>query len=241
MADFPSPIFQVCVVVPDVDRAVHEWASLLGVPMPEVRTVFGDGIAHLTWGQAADYRDLRVALIPLGTWTLELLQPGPGPSPWRAFLDRNGPGVFHFCTDEGSLHRELPEEYHRGVHAGGSYHYHDTRALLGLELSVRSPAMPSQPIRHQVIFDLKHAPGSLEARTFLADGRRILTAIPGVKNFQAARQVSPKNDYQYGFSMEFDTSAAYQGYNDHPSHVAFVKDRWQTEVTRFLEIDFEGA
>jgi hypothetical protein len=51
--------------------------------------------------------------------------------------------------------------------------------------------------------------------------------------------VSPKNDYRFGFSMEFADEAAYRGYNEHPAHVAFVRDRWMKEVDAFLEIDYE--
>jgi len=51
--------------------------------------------------------------------------------------------------------------------------------------------------------------------------------------------VSKKNDYAFGFSMEFADQAAYEGYNEHPKHVAFVKDRWEREVQKFLEIDYE--
>jgi hypothetical protein len=93
-------------------------------------------------------------------------------------------------------------------------------------------------IRHTVVFRLKHKPGSAEEKKFLADGRRILTAIPGVQKFEALRQVSPKNDYAFGFSMEFADQAAYDGYDRHPDHVAFVRDRWQREVEKFLEIDY---
>ena len=38
--------------------------------------------------------------------------------------------------------------------------------------------------------------------------------------------------------MEFADQAAYDGYNDHPQHVAFVRDRWIPEVRDFLEIDY---
>ena len=44
--------------------------------------------------------------------------------------------------------------------------------------------------------------------------------------------------YQFGFSMEFADQAAYTAYNVHPKHVKFVKDRWEREVERFLEIDY---
>lgn len=92
-------------------------------------------------------------------------------------------------------------------------------------------------IRHTVVFRLKHKENSAEEAKFLADAK-ILAAIPGVEKFEQLRQVSPKNDYRFGFSMEFADQAAYSGYNDHPDHVAFVRDRWIPEVEAFLEIDY---
>jgi hypothetical protein len=92
-------------------------------------------------------------------------------------------------------------------------------------------------IRHTVVFSLKHAPDSAEERKFLEDAL-VLEGIPGVRNFERLRQVSPKNGYRFGFSMEFDDQPGYDAYNEHPTHVAFVRDRWQVEVTDFLEIDY---
>jgi hypothetical protein len=93
-------------------------------------------------------------------------------------------------------------------------------------------------IRHTVVFRLKHPAGSAEEKKFLADAKA-LAKIPGVEKFEQLRQVSPKNDYTFGFSMEFADEAAYRGYNEHPEHVAFVRDRWMKEVEAFLEIDYE--
>lgn len=92
-------------------------------------------------------------------------------------------------------------------------------------------------IRHTVVFRLKHAPDSASEKAFLEDAR-MLAAIPGVEKFEQLREVSPKNDYAFGFSMEFADQAAYDAYNDHPDHVAFVRDRWMVEVDDFLEIDY---
>jgi len=93
-------------------------------------------------------------------------------------------------------------------------------------------------IRHTVVFRLKHAPASEAEIAFLNDARAILNAIPGVEEFEQLREVSPKNDYAFGFSMEFADQAAYDDYNGHPAHVAFVRDRWMNEVEDFLEIDY---
>jgi hypothetical protein len=93
-------------------------------------------------------------------------------------------------------------------------------------------------IRHTVIFVLKHAHGSLQEKSFLRDAKTALHDIPGVKKFEQLKQVSKKNDYHFGFSMEFADQVAYDAYNTHPKHVAFVKDRWEREVSKFLEIDY---
>jgi heme-degrading monooxygenase HmoA len=92
-------------------------------------------------------------------------------------------------------------------------------------------------IRHTVVFVLKHAHGSLQEKAFLRDAK-VLAEIPGVKKFEQLRQVSKKNDYEFGFSMEFADQAAYTAYNDHPKHVKFVEERWKREVQKFLEIDY---
>lgn len=92
-------------------------------------------------------------------------------------------------------------------------------------------------IRHTVAFTLKHAKGSDEEKKFLEDAL-VLTQIPGVQKFERLRQVSPKNNFSFGFSMEFADQAAYDTYNGHPLHVAFVRDRWLVEVSDFMEIDY---
>jgi len=98
------------------------------------------------------------------------------------------------------------------------------------------PLLTNGRIRHSVVFTLSHAEGSAEEADFL-DAIARLEAIPGVEAFELMREVSPKNDYRFGLTMEFADPSAYSAYNGHPDHVAFVADRWDSEVTSFLEID----
>jgi hypothetical protein len=92
-------------------------------------------------------------------------------------------------------------------------------------------------IRHTVTFRLRHPAGSPEEQSFIA-AARALADIPGVANFEQLRQLSDKNEYSFGFSMEFADDAAYQAYNVHPVHAGFVADRWVPEVEDFLELDY---
>jgi hypothetical protein len=92
-------------------------------------------------------------------------------------------------------------------------------------------------IEHTVTFRLRHAPGSPAESAFLAAAHE-LAAIPGVRDFAIRRQVSPKYDHSFGITMRFADQAAYDLYNSHPLHMAFVRDRWASEVAVFQEADF---
>jgi hypothetical protein len=92
-------------------------------------------------------------------------------------------------------------------------------------------------IRHTVVFTLKHPKGSAAEAAFLKSAD-VLPAIPGVTKFEKLRQTSAKNDYAFGFSMEFADQAAYDHYDSHPEHVAFVQGKWIPEVAKFIEIDY---
>ena len=91
-------------------------------------------------------------------------------------------------------------------------------------------------IRHAAIFRLKHAEGSAEEAGFLA-ALAGLRVIPGVMGFEIAREVSPKNGFDFAVSMNFAGQADYDAYNAHPLHMAFVQGRWIPEVAEFMEHD----
>jgi hypothetical protein len=64
-------------------------------------------------------------------------------------------------------------------------------------------------IRHTVSFVLVHEPGSEQERDFLAAQAR-LGDIPGVEAYEMLREVSPKNGFRFGCSMEFAGPEAYR-------------------------------
>ena len=97
--------------------------------------------------------------------------------------------------------------------------------------------MDAERIRHTVAFTLVHTEGSAGERDFLQAAER-LAVIPGVEAFELLAEVSPKNGYRFGISMEFSDRGAYDGYNGHPDHVRFVEERWLAEVSDFLELDY---
>ena len=97
--------------------------------------------------------------------------------------------------------------------------------------------MVANRVRHTVAFTLVHEDGSAEERDFLEAAEHLAT-IPGVEAFELLAEVSPKNGYRFGISMEFADRSAYDRYNEHPEHIRFVQQRWLAEVSEFLELDY---
>jgi hypothetical protein len=93
-------------------------------------------------------------------------------------------------------------------------------------------------IRHTVVFKLKYPKGSPEEQNFLTAIKK-LAEIPGVEKFECMKEISKKNKFEFGLSMEFADQKAYDQYSNNPDHVAFVQNRWLKEVEDFLEIDYE--
>jgi|ERR1022692_1093696 hypothetical protein len=93
-------------------------------------------------------------------------------------------------------------------------------------------------IRHSVIFKLKSSVDSIAAQNFFIAAKK-LAIIPGVQNFESLRQISKKDKYEFGLSMEFANADLYQQNNNHPMHVRFIKDYWVNYIEDFLEIDYE--
>ena len=92
-------------------------------------------------------------------------------------------------------------------------------------------------IRHTVVFKLKHPEGSQAELDFLRTAQK-LSDISTVRSFECLRQISEKNDYDFGLSMVFNSATDYETYNTHPSHIEFVQTRWIPEVADFMEIDY---
>ncbi len=103
-------------------------------------------------------------------------------------------------------------------------------------LRLRQPVQTGR-IRHTVSFRLRHPAESDAERDFLNAARK-LGEIPGVEGFDILAEVSPKNQFRFGISMEFEDAVAYATYNQHPVHVRFVEERWVNDVEEFLEIDY---
>lgn len=92
-------------------------------------------------------------------------------------------------------------------------------------------------IYHSVFLQFKSELSQEQRDTFFAAAKK-LAYIPGVQSFQCLQEISPKNSFEYGLIMQFETDAVYQAYTQHPDHVRFVEQVWIPAVASFQEIDY---
>ena len=140
---------QVTIVVRDIRKAAKAWATLLGVPEPEiwVNHLESNGEYPYTYrGNDNMPCDLQMCVIEMGSWVLELHQIDENPSTFREFINKHGNGVHHLGFEVGDARdeviRELKEmgfdtERTIGVYPGSSWTIVDSEDVLGVNLNIK--------------------------------------------------------------------------------------------------------
>lgn len=135
MSDSPlgsTTVTQVGIIVANIEETARAWAALLGVPMPEIQITDPVEMSEAKYqGQPTPAR-ARLAFIPLGQVTLELIEPIGEPSTWRDQLNAHGSSLHHIAFEiKGMAERIAVLADHalplvqKGEYVGGRYAYLD--------------------------------------------------------------------------------------------------------------------
>jgi hypothetical protein len=150
---FPAGLFQVAIVVREIDAAMEMLTSTLGAG--KFRTV-ASTTRKVYRGKPIEPVH-RIAIADFGPIAIELIQPVTGESIYTEFLAKHGEGVHHL-----GFRMESAEDYGRALahfEAAGfptaqsgrrddlSYDYMDTEPALGtyVELVLNKPLKRSEP------------------------------------------------------------------------------------------------
>ena len=134
----PSHATQIGLVVPNIEDAAQAWARVLGVAPPEIILTDTVELAHTEYHGLPTPARAKLAFIPLGQVTLELIEPLGEPSTWRDQLVTHGPSLHHIAFEVKGMaqHVALLAEHgmsllQRGDYTGGRYAYVDGSQRLG--------------------------------------------------------------------------------------------------------------
>lgn len=98
---------------------------------------------------------------------------------------------------------------------------------------------PWTPVEHVIIYNCNAAAHDVE--DMMAEGRRVLSAIPGVREVFTGTAVKDGAQYRYSWVVRFCHQAVIESYRDHPDHVAFANTRFRPIAGDRISIDYQGV
>ena len=138
---------QIALVVEDIEKASKAWAAALGVPVPPWSLTDTADKSHARYRGRPTEAQAKLAFLPLGQVTIELIEPVGKPSTWHDGLAGRSK-VHHVAfhvADADQATRRLQDQgldlVQTGDFTGGRYVYLDATAQLGtiLELLADRP------------------------------------------------------------------------------------------------------
>jgi fructose-bisphosphate aldolase class II len=97
---------------------------------------------------------------------------------------------------------------------------------------------PWQPVEHLIIYNVKGLDRQV-VEAMMAEGRRTLGAIPGVRAVLTGEAVKQDAAYRYTWLVRFCHPAVIDSYRKHPDHLAFADNRFRPVAGERISIDYQ--
>ncbi len=109
----------------------------------------------------------------------------------------------------------------------------------GRAAEVLSRCKPWLPVEHLIVYNVE---GIDEYRTemMMAEGRRVLGAIPGVREVMTGEAIQEKAKYRYTWLVRLCHPAVIDSYREHPGHVSFAEKLFRPVASSRISIDFQA-
>ncbi len=108
----------------------------------------------------------------------------------------------------------------------------------GRAAEVLSQCAPWLPVEHLIIYNIEGMTPE-DAEAMMAEGRRVLSRIPGVREVMTGEAVKEGADYRYCFLVRFVHQAVIDSYRHHPDHVAFADNLFRPFAADRISIDYQ--
>ena len=103
-----------------------------------------------------------------------------------------------------------------------------------------SNCRPWLPVEHLIIYNV-HGIGKADTDTMITKGRRILSAIPGVREVFTGVAVQKDAKFRYTWLVRFCHQRVIDSYREHPEHVAFANNLFRPVAGERISIDYQTA
>lgn len=94
-----------------------------------------------------------------------------------------------------------------------------------------------EPVEHVIVFNVE-TDGKLDIDEVLAEGREVLSKIPGVRYVHTGRAITSGAAYQFCWLVQFVHAAVIDSYREHPAHKKFADELFRPIAPSRMSIDF---
>ncbi len=103
---------------------------------------------------------------------------------------------------------------------------------------VLATSQPWFPVEHVIIYNVQGL-DEISTNVMMAEGQKVLAAIPGVREVITGEALTENADYQYCWIMYFCHPAVIDSFREHPDHVAFANKLFRPVAAKRISIDYQ--
>jgi fructose-bisphosphate aldolase class II len=110
----------------------------------------------------------------------------------------------------------------------------------GRAAEVLAQCQPWEPVEHLVIYNIEGAMAR-NSNEMMSEGRRVLRAIPGVREVFSGEAIREGARYRYCWRVRFVHPRVIESYRDHPAHVEFANAHFRPMASDRITIDYRSV
>ncbi len=99
---------------------------------------------------------------------------------------------------------------------------------------------PWKPVAHVIVYNTEGLDAA-GVEAMMAEGRRVLSTIPGVTEVFTGHAVQHDASYRHCWIVRFTDRSVIESYRDHPDHQRFANDRFRPHAGGRISIDYEDS
>lgn len=108
----------------------------------------------------------------------------------------------------------------------------------GRAAEVLAQCEPWTPVEHLIIYNVEQL-NHRGVNDMMAEGRRVLSGIPGVRDVFTGESIKEGAKYRFCWLVRFAHKDVIDSYRDHPDHVAFANSLFRLYAADRISIDYQ--
>jgi len=109
----------------------------------------------------------------------------------------------------------------------------------GRAAEVLAQCEPWASVEHLIIYNVSEHVTDDQARAMIAEGQRVLSEIPGVREVFVGETVKEEARYRFCWLVRFTHRAVIDSYREHPDHVRFADSLFRPYADDRISIDYQ--